>query len=142
MQTIAPTSAHGNAPVPPPVAADLHGHLTTARHDLERLQAILADACAELLRHFDAATHRLQADAAADPAAAGRLARVAQHLAGAVTALQFQDLASQLIAHTDRRLHACADQVAGAALNPGAGMPANNNPVAQAAMRSGSIELF
>ena len=35
-----------------------------------------------------------------------------QHLGGAVTALQFQDMASQLITHTDRRLRSCADRLA------------------------------
>ena len=35
-----------------------------------------------------------------------------QSLAGAITALQFQDMATQLIAHTQRRLRNCADRIA------------------------------
>ncbi|HNG81284.1 MAG TPA: hypothetical protein PLW24_17550, partial [Burkholderiaceae bacterium] len=72
-----------------------------------------------------------------------------QSLAGAVTALQFQDMASQLIAHTHRRLRACADQIASEAmgLDPeGEAVveeaPLRPNPVTQDEMDAGSIELF
>ncbi|MDZ7813818.1 MAG: hypothetical protein U5L74_12240 [Ideonella sp.] len=33
-------------------------------------------------------------------------------LAGAITALQFHDMATQLISHTQRRLRGCADKIA------------------------------
>jgi hypothetical protein len=67
-----------------------------------------------------------------------------------VTALQFQDMASQLIAHTHRRLRHCADQLArevmgdddedGCAVVEEA--PPRPNPVTQDEMDAGSIELF
>ena len=143
MQPIAPTPAQGTAAAPPPVATDLHRQLTTARHDLDRLQALLADACADLLRHFTAATSHLQTEVAdTPPAAARQLAGVGQHLAGALTALQFQDLASQLIHHTSNRLRDCAEQVTGAVASPARERRAHTNPVAQAAMVDGSVELF
>ena len=73
---------------------------------------------------------------------ARRLAGVQQHLAGAVTALQFQDLASQLIAHTSHRLRDCAEHVAGAAADSPPAMHRRDPPVAQAGMGGGSVELF
>ncbi|MEO5695553.1 MAG: hypothetical protein ABIQ60_00300, partial [Burkholderiaceae bacterium] len=97
------------------IAADLQGHLLTATHDLDRLQNLLAHACDELMRNFDAATDAIRTsdertDADHGAAALGRAVR--PHLVGAITALQFQDMASQLIAHTHRRLRHCADRLA------------------------------
>jgi len=74
---------------------------------------------------------------------------VMQDLGGAVTALQFQDMASQLIHHTHKRLRSCVDRLAreafaddedgqAAAEEP----PLRPNPVTQAEMDVGSIELF
>ncbi|TNY03053.1 hypothetical protein EW661_24065, partial [Escherichia coli] len=40
------------------------------------------------------------------------LKHIMQDIAGAITALQFQDMATQLIAHTSQRLRNCADQLA------------------------------
>jgi hypothetical protein len=72
-----------------------------------------------------------------------------QQLGGAVTALQFQDMASQLINHTNRRLRSCADQIARVAMGDdedGAAVveapPLRPNPVTQDEMDAGSIELF
>ena len=72
-----------------------------------------------------------------------------QHLAGAVTALQFQDMASQLIAHTHKRLRTCADRLARDAMgDDDDGAPSSKtaplrpNPVTQDEMDAGSIELF
>ena len=121
---------------------------------LERLQRLLDDASQALLQHFtfasdhmDAALLQLHADATEQPARI-RLAR--QTLGSAITALQFQDMATQLIAHTSQRLRHCADRLArdalgdddedGAALvEPAAQGP---NPVTQDEMHAGSIELF
>ena len=72
-----------------------------------------------------------------------------RNLAAAVTALQFQDMASQLIIHTNRRLRNCADTLArevmgddedGVAVIEVA--PQRPNPVTQDEMDAGSIELF
>ena len=129
----------------PAAASALHGQLTSASEDLDRLQTLLADACAELLRHFDGAAQHVHADlGAADTAtlSARCLAGVKQHLAGAVTALQFQDLASQLIAHTSHRLRDCAAHVAGVTADRPLDTHLRDTPVAQAGMGGGSVELF
>jgi hypothetical protein len=81
-----------------------------------------------------------------DPVA---IERALAALGGAVVALQFQDMASQLIAHTDRRLKSCADRLARDALaddEDGAQLtmpaPLRPNPVTQDEVDAGSIELF
>ncbi|MBK7260762.1 MAG: hypothetical protein IPI03_02230 [Rubrivivax sp.] len=135
-------------------ATELQDQLLVAKCDLERLQRLLDDASQALLQHFtfasdhmDAALLQLHADATEQPARI-RLAR--QTLGSAITALQFQDMATQLIAHTSQRLRHCADRLArdalgdddedGAALvEPAAQGP---NPVTQDEMHAGSIELF
>jgi hypothetical protein len=70
-------------------------------------------------------------------------------LRGAITAMQFQDMASQLIDHTHRRLRACADQIAREAMGQDpegevvvTDVPLRPNPVTQDEMDAGSIELF
>ena len=68
----------------------------------------------------------------------------------AVTALQFQDMATQLIAHTNQRLRSCADQIARDALGSDdpdgdavvESVPLKPNPVTQDEMDAGSVELF
>lgn len=138
-------------------AAEIQDHLLVAGNDLERLLRLLGDAGDELLAHFHAASQALQAtlaaDAAGDDAAAAalraRLAPLAAHLAGAITAMQFQDLATQLVTHTGQRLRHCADRLACEAFgddDDGAGVidarPLRPNPVTQDEMDAGSIELF
>ena len=71
-------------------------------------------------------------------------------LASAITALQFQDMATQLIAHTTRRLRNCADRLARDAMGDddedGVALvddtPMRPNPVTQDEVDAGSIELF
>ena len=133
-------------------AADLQDHLMTASHDLDRLQSLLSEACDTLIASFHAATGTLAAlrDAPAGAAASATLAgQATQQLASAVTALQFQDMASQLIQHTNRRLRNCADRIAretmgdddeGEAIVEDA--PLRPNPVTQDEMDAGSVELF
>lgn len=134
-------------------AADLQDHLMVASNDLERLQRLLGDACDSLLVHFYGASGELKAllhKAAAHPDVdLGELHSAMEHLAGAITAMQFQDMASQLVAHTSRRLRNCADRLAaetfagdeeGAAVVEEA--PLRPNPVTQDEMDAGSIELF
>jgi hypothetical protein len=72
-----------------------------------------------------------------------------QHLAGAVTALQFQDMASQLVNHTQRRLRNCADRLAREVMGDDEDgetvieeAPMRPNPVTQDELDAGSIELF
>jgi hypothetical protein len=143
----------GEGAVPTLLAADLQDHLMTASNDLDRLQRLLADATTTLLEHFHGLSEQIerlrrQLDDAStmDPVA---IERALAALGGAVVALQFQDMASQLIAHTDRRLKSCADRLARDALaddEDGAQLtmpaPLRPNPVTQDEVDAGSIELF
>jgi hypothetical protein len=134
-------------------AADLQDHLMVASNDLDRLQRLLTDACDALLGHFYGAAGELKQllhSAATQPTGdAGQLHTAMEHLAGAITAMQFQDMASQLVHHTSKRLRNCADRLArdtfaddedGEALVEE--MPLRPNPVTQDEMDAGSIELF
>ena len=134
-------------------AADLQDHLMTATHDLERLQSLLADACDALAKSFYGASEQIRALQDAPDATDGNVPDLyqglMQHLGGAVTALQFHDMASQLIHHTNRRLRSCADQIARVAMGDDEDGPAvveepplHPNPVTQDEMDAGSIELF
>lgn len=148
------------APMQPPepglalaAAADLQDHLMVASNDLERLQRLLDDASQSLMSHFTDANSHLEAAqrelATATSAQPRTLADARQTLGGAITALQFQDMASQLIAHTTRRLRNCADRLASEAF---AGdedgeavveaLPLRPNPVTQDEMDAGSVDLF
>ncbi len=134
-------------------ATELQDHLLVANNDLERLQRILDDASQALMQHFtyasehmDAALVHLEASQQSEPPTI-REARLT--LASAITALQFQDLATQLIAHTAHRLRNCADRLARDAMGDDEDGPAlvddapmRPNPVTQDEMDAGSIELF
>ena len=122
------------------MAAGLQDHLMAANNDLDRLQRLLSDTCDALLASFHGAL-------AALPPEGGE--RLRSELHAAVTALQFQDMASQLIQHTQQRLRSCADQVAQEAFGDDedeaayvAPAPMRPNPVTQDEMDAGSIELF
>ena len=146
-QTIDDSS--GGASLPLLAAADLQDNLMTASNDLDRLQRLLADASDSLLAHFHGATGQLQTLLEPGSHAPAPLQAAIQHVAGAITAMQFQDMASQLIHHTNTRLRNCADRIAyetmgddedGAAVVAEA--PLRPNPVTQDEMDAGSVELF
>ncbi len=131
------------------VAADLQDHLMVASNDLERLQRLIDNASQALLGHFTHATQRIEAALLAIEGEAHAIHEARHSLGGAITALQFQDMASQLIAHTSRRLRSCADRLARDAMGDdedGAAVveepPQRPNPVTQDEMDAGSIELF
>lgn len=135
------------------VAADLQDHLLTATNDLERLQRLLSDASQSLMGHFYGANEQLaslvQTDAALLASGAHVLEEARRTLAGAVTALQFQDMASQLIVHTNQRLRSCADLLAREAMGQDSDgdavveqAPLRPNPVTQDEMDAGSVDLF
>ena len=142
------------ATLPLLAAADLQDSLMVATNDLDRLQRLLTDATETLMGHFYGASSQitqLSRLAAQHPELPeSHLHETMGHLAGAVTALQFQDMASQLIDHTHRRLRNCADRLArdvmgdddedGAAVVEDA--PLRPNPVTQDEMDAGSVELF
>jgi hypothetical protein len=131
-------------------AADLQDHLMTAANDLERLQRLLDDACGALIDGFHGAANQLGTviDQGGHELPAG-LQETLQTLYRTVTALQFQDMATQLIVHTNRRLRNCADQIARDAMGDdpdGEAVvddePLKPNPVTQDEMDAGSVELF
>ncbi len=152
-----PIPALPQAQLPLLAVADLQDSLMVASNDLDRLQRLLTDATETLMGHFCGASAEIGGLAGvtggpAVPAGAAdaHLQQVRQHLAGAVTALQFQDMASQLISHTLRRLRNCTDQLARDAMGDddedGTAVvedaPLRPNPVTQDEMDAGSVELF
>lgn len=147
-----PEPATSAMPVLPLLAAaDLQDHLLEAGNDLDRLQRLLDDAGDNLMAHFYGASSELKTllhtDALSGPVA-DHLHAAMTHLAQAITAMQFQDMATQLVAHTNRRLRGCADRLAAIAFDgddePGVLIdPAPRpNPVTQDEMDAGSVELF
>jgi hypothetical protein len=145
-----PAPAPNGDALPLLAAADLQDHLMVASHDLDRLQRLLADASDTLLAHFHGAAGSVQAlleqHGGSEPPALGALR---SHIAAAITAMQFQDMASQLVTHTGTRLRHCADRLANDAFaddEEGAGVvtatPLRPNPVTQDEMDAGSVELF
>lgn len=141
--------AEGRGPlvaVPLMMVADLQDSLLVAMHDLRRLERLLTEATDKLMERFDTAHDTLDA-ALHDGNPVGQ-AVVA--LREAVTELQFQDMASQLIGHTTHVLQGCASQLAAEAMGAEEGEealspvvePRRSNPVAQGGMEPGSVELF
>jgi len=140
LSTAAPAAHPAATGAAPLRAADLRAELAAAGADLDRLQALLADACGALLASFEAAQAQL---GAASPAAA--IAGARHELASAVVALRFEDIASQLIAHAQRRLRGCAERLASTQAADGdtaGGPPHRSSPVGQRAMDAGAVELF
>lgn len=149
LPTVRPVSP---APSPLLAATDLQDHLLVAANDLDRLQRLLADASTALVTHFHGAAGQMKLmlkDAARrQDIETTPLNEAMNHLAAAITSLQFQDMASQLLAHTHRRLRGCADRLAAEAMAADDDeafvdtVPMNPNPVTQDEMDAGSVELF
>ena len=133
-----------------PIAAELQDDLMAATNDLDRLQTLLSDACDTLLVGFGAANDQMeQLDADRSSTSDEARKRLKSQLADAVTAMQFQDMASQLIAHTSTRLRRCGDRIAQHAFEGDEDgdiaveiAPLRANPVTQDEMDAGSVELF
>jgi hypothetical protein len=139
--------------IPLLAAAELQDHLMTVTNDLERLQRLIDDAGESLSLHFFSATAHLntvlsrESDTAS--ANAQSLRNVLEEIGNAITALQFQDMATQLVAHTSQRLRNCADQLARDTFGDDEDgttvveiAPLRPNPVTQDEMDAGSVELF
>jgi hypothetical protein len=129
--------------------ADLQNDLLTATNDLERLLTLLDHSHETLQAGFFGALQLMQDLRDAGQVDAAPLDRLREHLSCAVKALQFQDMATQLIAHTSHRLHNCADRLARdifAGDDDGDDLveeaPLRPNPVTQSEMDTGFIELF
>lgn len=146
-----PTDPGGTLPLL--VAADLQDQLMMVTNDLERLQRLLDDASETLSVHFYGATHHinqvLRLEAVKVLPDGGGMHAAMQDMASAITALQFHDMATQLISHTHRRLRACVDRIAQDAMGDDPDgpavietMPLRPNPVTQDEMDAGSVELF
>ena len=137
--------------VPLTLMADVQDHLLTTNFELSRLQGLLDDSHHSLQSGFFGALAVLQELAASGRIDAAACAVARAQLLHAVKALQFQDMATQLIEHTSRRLRHCADRLAQEAFagdgeEEGCAVvgeaPARPNPVTQSVMQSGFVELF
>lgn len=134
-----PTEPARGAHFPLAEAAGLQDDLLAVDHDLERLGALLAQAGQTLLDTFAAV---------ATPLAESGQAGAIDQLARAFPALQFEDLASQLLGHSRQRLGRCVDLIAQRTFAEEHGEPPPDvtslrpNPVTQSALRPGSVELF
>ena len=138
-------SVHLDVPLAVGEAVELQDQLLEAATDLDRLGGLLEDAAAQLMARFAGANSEL-AVLGQGPAVQERLRL---EISGAMTALQFQDMASQLINHTNTRLRSCADRLAAEAMGEDEdgeavveAAPLRPNPVTQDEMDAGSIELF
>lgn len=127
--------------------ADLQDSLLVVMNDLQRLGGLLDHATENLMTRFSSANEALAA--LGNGAAHTKDIQLALQLA--VTELQFHDMASQLIVHTDKILKACAYKLAEEAMGtdedeaPGSRIevqPPRPNPVTQSEMDAGSVELF
>lgn len=131
------------ADLAPRMAAQMQDELLSALTELERLQRLLGDAVAQLQDRFGEA---MQAQSVLPAGSAGDAVREA--VSGAMVALQFEDLASQLISHARRRLASVADCLGNLALgeaeDPGCEVQwvARACPVAQRVVDAGTVELF
>jgi len=107
--------------------------------DLERLKALICDAGDRLLVSFNQVAATLP-ELTGDTA---HLSQLDEAVRAAVTALQFQDMATQLTGHAQRRLLVLEEQLRG--LNGEAGCDLTSlasHPVRQVEMSAGSIDLF
>ena len=133
--------------LPVMLVAEVQDSLLVVVHDLTRLDGLLAHTMENLMERFTSASASLT-----DPALAGakELDSVRSSLRAAVTELQFQDMASQLINHTSKILQGCAYRLASESMGLEDGealpfveeVPERPNPVTQDEMDAGSIELF
>lgn len=148
MQSTLTTLQGPSVQMPVMIAAELQDSLLVVMHDLHRLEGLLNHATDNLLERF-AEANALLTDALVSSTPELLAARAA--LRSAVTELQFQDMASQLIFHTTNVLQGCAFRLASEAMGHDEGedaapfaemAPERPNPVTQSEMDAGSVELF
>lgn len=147
MESSLTTSAVPSVQMPVMLVAEVQDSLLVVVHDLTRLDGLLAHAMENLMERFTSASASL-----ADPLLIHTedIDNVRSTLRAAVTELQFQDMASQLIAHTSKILQGCAYRLASESMGSEDGeavpfveeVPERPNPVTQDEMDAGSIELF
>ena len=148
MQSMLTRSGPPEVRLPVMVAAELQDSLLVVMHDLHRLEGLLSHATDNLLERFGEANETLTDAVVGD---SPELAAARAALRSAVTELQFQDMASQLIWHTTKVLQSCAFRIAAESMGceegeeaaPFAEMaPDRPNPVTQSEMDAGSVDLF
>jgi len=135
--------------LPVMLVAEMQDALLVVVHDLNRLDGLLAHTMENLMERFTTASANLT-DPALASANSEALSAVRAALTAAVTELQFQDMASQLINHTSKILQGCAYRLAAESMGLEDGesvpfveeVPERPNPVTQDEMDAGSIELF
>jgi hypothetical protein len=146
-------SSASNAPLSPGVqlpvmlVAEVQDSLLVVVHDLARLDNLLAHTMENLMERFTSASANLAGPSLVQTK---ELDEVRATLRAAVTELQFQDMASQLIVHTSKILQGCAYRLASESMGSEDGeavpfveeVPERPNPVTQDEMDAGSIELF
>lgn len=147
MQTAMTPLTVPSVQLPVMLVADVQDSLLVVVHDLNRLDGLLAHTMENLMERFTSATAHL-----ADPTLvqSESIDSVRAILHAAVTELQFQDMASQLINHTSKILQGCAYRLASESMGQEDGeavpfveeVPERPNPVTQDEMDAGSIELF
>jgi len=148
MQTPLAHDAGPAVQMPLMVVAEVQDSLLVVMHDLQRLQGLLGHACDNLMERFGEANAQLSGPAQQH---GGGVADALSSLRSAITELQFQDMASQLIVHTTSVLQGCAFRLASESMGNEEGeeatpfvdsQPERPNPVTQSEMDAGSIELF
>ena len=147
MQQSLTTPATPSVQMPVMLVAEVQDSLMVVVHDLSRLDGLLAHTMENLMERFTSASANL-----ADPSLINskELDSVRNTLRAAVTELQFQDMASQLIIHTSKILQGCAYRLASESMGEEDGeavpfveeVPERPNPVTQDEMDAGSVELF
>ena len=147
MQQSLTTPAAPAVQMPVMLVAEVQDSLLVVVHDLSRLDGLLAHTMENLMERFTSASANLE-----DPALMNsrELDSVRSTLRAAVTELQFQDMASQLIIHTSKILQGCAYRLASESMGSEDGeavpfveeVPERPNPVTQDEMDAGSIEQY
>lgn len=146
-QPTTPPPAVPAVQLPVMLVAEVQDALLVVVHDLARLDGLLAHTMENLMERFTTASATLNDPSTVDAEA---LETVRATLRAAVTELQFQDMASQLINHTAKILQGCAYRLAAESMGQEDGeavpfveeVPERPNPVTQDEMDAGSIELF
>ncbi len=147
MQSSLTNSSLPSVQMPVMLVAEVQDSLLVVVHDLSRLDGLLAHTMENLMERFTAASANLANPSLVE---SKELDIVRNTLKAAVTELQFQDMASQLIVHTSKILQGCAYRLASESMGSEDGeavpfveeVPERPNPVTQDEMDAGSIELF
>ncbi len=107
--------------------------------DLERLKTLINDAGDRLLLSFNQIAAVLPTLAASET----QRAQVIEAVHAAVTSLQFQDMATQLTGHAQRRLSVLEERLRSLSNEAARSLQmAHSHPVRQVEMSAGSIDLF